>query len=175
MILTVIVLAVQWQGIVRAVWRTWERHEDKGGGAFVHAIAAFVGTTTLAAASVGYSVAPTAVRSLGVITRAGSSFSGSETRMIHIRRLITIHKVRSYCNFQLVARTPAVRRWLMSRARSQNHDHCRHLRSFTAVIVTFLSRANLLAVIVILSWIILITRLIFYKLPRYNVHKSICT
>ena len=82
---TVIVLAVHWQGIVRAVRRARERHEDQGGSAFVHAVATLVGTATLAAASMGYSLAPAAVRSFGVVARAGSSFSRPETRQRHAR------------------------------------------------------------------------------------------
>lgn len=76
---TVIVLAVKWLGVVR--W-TREWHKDQGRGAFVHAITAFVGATTLTSAV--HPLAPTAVHPFGIIVRARPSFPGSEI-------YITIH------------------------------------------------------------------------------------
>jgi len=106
---TVIVLAVKWRGVVRTVRWAWERHKDQGGSAFVHAITAFVGATTLTSAE--YPLAPTAVHPFGIIVRAWPSFPGSEiyittyystatsyisTRQIQLGIILSLNTI--YCN-----------------------------------------------------------------------------
>jgi len=99
---TVIVLAVKWRGVVRTVRWARERHKNQGGSAFVHAITAFVGATTLTSAD--HPLAPTAVCPFGIIVRAWPSFPGSEiyiTTCYRLARLYSVYPHAARCSFKL--------------------------------------------------------------------------